>query len=246
MSSLLAMLLISFGPLIVGVVGITDDDEAEMSDDVPADTADDPVEMTDVASFIENARDSANETGTVEITRGTDANEEFTADANVSARHDASGGQDAVVGSDLNDTLSGGDGNDVVQGGDGNDALFGAFSRDSRADDDLADTLEGGAGDDALFLGDDDRGTGGEGRDVFSALQDATGTITITDFNAEEDAIVLETPTPDDLTVTEQVVEDGFLRVEISTGLSIRLEGLSEPLADGSIQFVPVTSTDAT
>ena len=82
------------------------------------------------------------------------------AGADAAASHDASGGNDTLVGNVLNDTLSGGNGSDLVQGGDGDDALFGAFERATRPDDEASDTLVGGAGDDALFMGDGDTGEG--------------------------------------------------------------------------------------
>lgn len=67
-------------------------------------------------------------------------------------------GNDALVGEAGNDTLLGGDGSDVLLGGDGADDLTGEAG---------ADTLDGGAGNDALTLGAGDRGTGGEGEDLF-------------------------------------------------------------------------------
>ena len=136
--------------------------------------------------------------------------------------------------------VAGGDGADVIDGGDGDDALFGAFVRETRADDDAPDTLDGGAGDDMLFLGDGDTGNGGAGRDVFIATQDAVEVIQFSDFNVEEDVIAIETEAPEEADITEQVVEDGGLRIELSTGLSLRLEGISAELPSESIEFLSV------
>lgn len=234
------MLLVSIGPVLVGFLDFDDDSDVQENAeaDVPVDTETDPVETVDVSSFIENARAPENSTQGLDITRGTDQDEEFIADPEVSSVHDASGGEDTLTGSALNDTLAGGDGADVISGGDGDDALFGAFSRETRADDEAADTLDGGAGDDTLFLGDGDVGNGGEGADVFVTTQDAVETVQISDFNVDEDVIAVETDAPEEASITEQVVEEGGLRVELSTGLSLRLEGLGEPLPAGSIQFV--------
>lgn len=248
MSPLVVMLLVSLGPLLVGFTDIgesKDSDEAD-GDDVPVDTETDPVEIVDVAAFIDAARLADADIGALEISRGTDQDEEFVASADVSAVHDASGGEDTLTGSMLNDTLAGGEGADVIEGGDGDDALFGAFSRETRADDEAADTLDGGAGDDTLFMGDGDTGNGGDGSDVFVTTQDADDIVTITDFNVEEDAIAIETEAPDDASVTEQVVEEGGLRIELSTGLSLRLEGIDAPLPAGSVQFVPVAPLEET
>lgn len=248
MSPLLVMLLASIGPLLVGFVGFNDDPdldaEGQADADLPEQTEDDPVEVIDVATFIENARNVSDNTGEAVGSRGTDADEEFVTPADDVSNHDASGGQDTLTGGTQGDTLVGGDGADVISGGDGDDALFGAFSRETRADDEAIDTLDGGAGDDTLFMGDGDTGNGGAGRDVFVATQDAVETISIGDFNADEDVIAIETVTPDEASITEQVVEEGGLRVELSTGLSLRLEGLAEPLAATSIQFVPVTGIE--
>lgn len=242
MSALLTMLLASIGPLLVGFVKFDDSATDEDEDTFPEETADDPVEMIDVESFLQNARSIDDNEGEVRTSRGTDADAAFVAETDGAVSHDASGGNDTLTGSALSDTLAGGNGADVINGGDGDDALFGAFERATRPDDEAADTLIGGAGDDTLFLGDGDTGTGGEGRDVFVTTQDAqdaTTPVTVTDFNASEDALAVETPDPDTASITEQVVEDGGLRVELSTGLSLRLEGVEAPLDEGVVQFVP-------
>ncbi|MEH6646772.1 hypothetical protein [Sulfitobacter sp.] len=242
MSPILAMLLSALGPLMVTFVNFNDDDpdEAEVEEGVTATSTGDPVETIDVMTFIDNARGTDDNVGSAFGSRGTDQDEEFVAEADTAVSHDASGGADSLTGSMLNDTLVGGDGADVIDGGDGDDALFGAFSRETRADDEAADTLGGGDGDDTLFMGDGDTGNGGEGRDVFVATQDAVEVIQISDFNLDEDTIAIETEAPEDASITEQVVEDGGLRIELSTGLSLRLEGVSAPLTSGSLQFVPV------
>ncbi|MEQ6202549.1 hypothetical protein ABMC88_05795 [Sulfitobacter sp. HNIBRBA2951] len=244
MSALLTMLLASIGPLLVGFVNLDDDPAADDEDDaLPEETAEDPIEIIDVETFIQNARSLEDNEGDVRTSRGTDADAAFVAEADRAVSHDASGGNDTLTGSALNDTLAGGNGADVIEGGNGDDALFGAFERATRPDDDASDTLIGGAGDDTLFLGDGDTGTGGEGRDVFVTTQDAqdaTTPVTVTDFNASEDAIAVETAAPDTASITEQVVEDGGLRIELSTGLSLRLEGVDAPVDAGAVQFVPV------
>lgn len=243
MSPILVMLLASVGPLLVGFTGLNDDDDGnEAEADVPEDSADDPVEIVDVATFIEDARSTDDNSSDVTASRGTDADEEFIAETDTSANHDASGGEDTITGSSLDDTLAGGDGSDVIEGGDGNDALYSAVARETRPDDEMADTLDGGAGDDTLFLGDGDTGTGGTGTDVFVATQDAVETIVITDFNVEEDAIGIETETPDDISIVEQLVEEGGLTIELSTGLIISLEGVTEEVPETSIQFISVSA----
>ncbi|MCX7564839.1 hypothetical protein OS189_00600 [Sulfitobacter sp. F26169L] len=241
MSPILVMLLASLGPMIVAVTGFNDDDDlSEAGAELPEETEEDPVEMVDVATFIENARSTADNINPVTISRGTDQDEEFAPEVDSSVHHDASGGQDTLSGSSQNDTLAGGDGTDIVEGGDGDDTLFGAFGRETRADDEQSDTLDGGAGDDTLFMGDGDTGTGGDGTDVFVTTQDAVEVVQITDFNVDEDVIAIEIETPEEAGISEQVVEESGLRIELSTGLSLRLEGVAAPVPAGSVQFVPV------
>lgn len=246
MSAFLVMLLVSIGPVMAGFLDLNGDSDAqdEDTDETPVETEGDPVETVDVAAFIENARMPENNIAGLSITRGTDQDAEFIADEDVSTVHDASGGSDTLTGSALNDTLTGGDGADVIEGGDGDDALFGAFTRETRADDEFADTLDGGAGDDTLFMGDGDTGTGGEGRDIFVTTQDAVETVQISDFNPEEDILAVETQAPEEAGITEQVVEEGGLRIELSTGLTLRLEGLSAPLSSESIQFMQAAALE--
>ncbi|WP_162171767.1 calcium-binding protein [Sulfitobacter donghicola] len=241
------MLLASIGPLLVGFTGLNDDPEdlAEGAEEAPEETADDPVETVDVETFIENARITSDNVVDATVTRGTDQDEEFIAETDVSVHHDASGGQDTLTGANLNDTLAGGEGEDIIEGGEGDDALFGAFGRETRADDEDADTLDGGAGDDTLFLGDGDTANGGEGQDVFVATQDAVEEIEISDFSVDEDALAIETTDPEETSVIDQTIEDGGLRVEISTGLILRLEGVEAPLEEGSIQFIDVNPLEA-
>lgn len=238
------MLLVSIGPVLVGFLDLNggSDPQDEGTDETPAETGSETdaetVETVDVSSFIENARTPESNTSGLAITRGTDQDHEYIADPDVSSVHDASGGEDSLTGSTLNDTLAGGDGSDVISGGDGDDALYDAFSRETRADDEDADTLDGGAGDDTLFMGDGDTGNGGEGNDVFVTTQDAIETIQISDFNADEDVIAVETSAPEEASITEQVVEDGGLRISLSTGLTLRLEGVTAPISSESFQFV--------
>lgn len=244
MSPFLVMLLASLGPMLVGFANFDNDDDAieGEGDDLPEETADDPVEIVDVATFIENARSVTDNVGEVDTTRGTDADALFEADPEIAASHDASGGEDTLVGSTQNDTLAGGNDQDILEGGEGDDALFGAFQRSTRADDEAADTLDGGLGDDTLFLGDGDTGTGGDGTDVFVATQDAIETIEITDYNAEEDAIAIETTTPETDSVISQTVDEEGLVVELSTGLNLRLSGVEDLLPEGAVQFVSVAA----
>ncbi len=128
---------------------------------------------------------------------------------------------DTLTGGQGNDTLNGGGGNDelfafgntvddainhsfdadgknTMSGGDGNDALVGAGNND---------TIDGGAGADGIFAGGGNNHiTGGAGADTFEFVQqEGAGSVlpaagmappshdVITDFNAQQDLVVIDT-----------------------------------------------------
>lgn len=98
-------------------------------------------------------------------------------------RLDGGAGNDTLDGDAGNDRLFGGDGNDSLVGGDGNDFLTGSEGRD---------TLIGGAGNDTLVGGlYSDTLTGGSGYDQFVYDRLADQTDIITDFNANQDKLIL-------------------------------------------------------
>lgn len=128
-------------------------------------------------------------------------------------------GNDSIVGGSGNDTLSGGVGFDTLFGGTGDDLLLGAFNRDTLFGGAGNDTLRGGngldllqggigndqmiggVGDDTLLGGGDDdllEGalgvdvlTGGSGSDSFSFEATNVGADVITDFDVEDDLILV-------------------------------------------------------
>jgi Ca2+-binding RTX toxin-like protein len=104
------------------------------------------------------------------------------------------GGWDWLHGGAGNDTIYGGTGNDTIFGGSGADLLRGGRGSDQLDGGSGRDTLKGGRGDDLLDGGRGrDELTGGSGWDSF--LFDTTlgsGNVdTITDFNPEQDNILL-------------------------------------------------------
>ncbi|MEO1679455.1 MAG: calcium-binding protein [Pseudomonadota bacterium] len=125
-------------------------------------------------------------------------------------------GNDGLAGGDGADTLEGGDGNDVLGGNQGADVLDGGRGRDWLKGHGGSDTLsgnqqndlvEGWAGNDVLFgnLGNDtlsggrgsDELTGGPGSDTFLFRSGIAGDDTITDYDAADDAIVIDVDAPD-------------------------------------------------
>ncbi|MBW8842874.1 MAG: cadherin domain-containing protein, partial [Sphingomonadales bacterium] len=130
-------------------------------------------------------------------------------------------GSDTLNGMSGHDYLFGGLGNDKLNGGDGNDVLFGDLG---------SDTLNGGAGVDELFGGlGDDMLTGGTGADLFHFGR-AGGSDTITDFNTNDDRIILD----DDLAVIKSKVADvnhdgtKDLTLTFNQGTSVTLLGVSD------------------
>lgn len=161
-------------------------------------------------------------------------------------------GDDIVYGEGGNDSLNGGHGDDRISAGDGDDNVFGfagtdlvlggagddtlsglRFERaaprdDTEARQDGPDTLDGGDGNDQLWLSDGDNGTGGEGEDSFIAdwrSDHITTSVTINDYNAEEDQIALLIPPPEDgqdlPEVTQEVSDDGADRLVFMDGVEI-------------------------
>ncbi|EAP80254.1 type I secretion target repeat protein [Sulfitobacter sp. NAS-14.1] len=135
------------------------------------------------------------------------------------------------------DTLQGTDGRDILFGGQGNDTLSGGVNAQDGSDDGVADELIGEDGDDSLRLGANDTGIGGTGADSFTAIYGATGGITVSDYDVGTDALIVETD-DENASVTDQTVADGELTVTLSTGLTITLPGIENPLAEDEILFV--------
>ncbi|MEM1149132.1 MAG: hypothetical protein AAGI03_01035 [Pseudomonadota bacterium] len=106
----------------------------------------------------------------------------------------------ALVGTEINnrfrgtddaDVIRGEGGNDTIEGGFGNDALDGGTGNDELVGEGGDDTLTGGLGDDTLDGGPGiDVVTGGSGADQF-VFSPGDGTLTITDFEADTDQLVL-------------------------------------------------------
>lgn len=113
----------------------------------------------------------------------------------------ATDNNDTIVGLAGNDTLGGLGGNDSIDGGDGNDIMEGSSGDDSLRGATGNDTVTGGDGNDSL-LGDDGNDvltgnlgsntlTGGAGFDVFTLDSVVNQSITVTDFNVNQDFLGL-------------------------------------------------------
>jgi len=121
-----------------------------------------------------------------------------------------------------------------VNAGSGNDSIFGGF---------FDNNLDGGAGDDTLIGGGgDDTLTGGEGSDIFG-VENAAGSIAITDFTQGEDQIDLRGVAQVDefediLAVLMQAGSSSTLSFDLENDETLRLEIESEEeLDEGDFLF---------
>lgn len=128
---------------------------------------------------------------------------------------------DTLYGTSGEDKLYGGFGNDKLYGLDGHDELHGGFG---------ADLLDGGTGNDALYSGmGNDTMTGGAGHDTFH-FGWLGGRDTVTDFNVDEDTIVLEDGVWIANSKVRDVDHDGVqdLILTLGGGTSVTLLGVSD------------------
>ena len=145
------------------------------------------------------------------------------------------GGEDLLIGGPGDDLIAGGDGDDELYGNEGTDTLFGGAGDDSigdaiavTGDDPVVPGLEGinaGAGDDFVRIEDGINLVElGEGEDRLAVLNDAGvpgdhPVSVVTDFNPEEDALVLGVYDPDADTLDENALEISYQLRAIETSL---------------------------
>lgn len=235
MSPLLVMLFAAFGPMLAVFDPFGDDTEDEVEDEEI------PIGMPDMGTTTGAGMDDAltPDPADPEADAPTDVPTEEdpaveTIDDTEQPPEDDAQSQTGTAG---DDTLQGTDGRDILFGGQGNDTLSGGVNAQDGSDDGVADELIGEDGDDSLRLGANDTGIGGTGADSFTAIYGATGGITVTDYDVGTDALIVETD-DENASVTDQTVADGELTVTLSTGLTITLPGVENPLAEDEILFV--------
>ncbi|MFN3361138.1 MAG: hypothetical protein ACK421_06930, partial [Pseudanabaenaceae cyanobacterium] len=101
-------------------------------------------------------------------------------------------GNDTLSGLGGNDSIDGGDGNDIIDGGAGEDTLLGGNGNDTVIGGAGNDSLNGGEGNDVLLGGlGNSTLTGGGGFDVFVLDSVVNQSITVTDFNVNQDYLGL-------------------------------------------------------
>jgi Ca2+-binding RTX toxin-like protein len=128
-----------------------------------------------------------------------------------------------IIGTSGKDKLNGTDGSDIITGLEG------------------ADTLSGGAGNDILVGGlDGDRLTGGEGSDrfVYKSFDDHARTDRISDFNINEDKLVLKNLFVGLNYTGIDPIADGYLKLA-QQGLNTRVQ-INPDGVDGSLPFTTI------
>ena len=235
MSPLLIMLFAAFGPMLAVFDPFGDDTEDEPEDEEI------PIGMPDMGTTTGAGMDDALTPDPAEPDADTPTDAPTEEDSTVENIDDTEETPEveaqSQTGTSGDDTLHGTDGRDILFGGQGNDTLSGGVNAQDGSDDGVADELIGEDGDDSLRLGANDTGIGGTGADSFTAIYGATGGITVTDYDVGTDALIVETD-DENASVTDQTVADGELTVTLSTGLTITLPGVENPLADDEILFV--------
>ncbi|PTA98537.1 MULTISPECIES: type I secretion protein [unclassified Sulfitobacter] len=235
MSPLLVMLFAAFGPMLAVFDPFGEDTEDEVEDEEI------PIGMPDMGTTTGAGMDDALTPDPAEPEAEAPTDVPTAEDPAVETiDHTAQPPEDdaqSQTGTAGDDTLQGTDGRDILFGGQGNDTLSGGVNAQDGNDDGVADELIGEDGDDSLRLGANDTGIGGTGADSFTAIYGATGGITVTDYDVGTDALIVETD-DENASVTDQTVADGELTVTLSTGLTITLPGVENPLAEDEILFV--------
>ena len=235
MSPLLVMLFAAFGPMLAVFDPFGEDTEDEPEDEEV------PIGMPDMGTTTGAGMDDALTPDPAEPEADAPTDTPTAEDPAVETIDDTAQPPEddaqSQTGTAGDDTLQGTDGRDILFGGQGNDTLSGGVNAQDGSDDGVADELIGEDGDDSLRLGANDTGIGGTGADSFTAIYGATGGITVTDYDAGTDALIVETD-DENASVTDQTVADGELTVTLSTGLTITLPGVENPLAEDEILFV--------
>lgn len=159
------------------------------------------------------------------------------------------GGDDTISGDAGNDTLNGDDGDDILHGRTGDDIIDGGADNDALWGEAGDDWLDGGSGNDEIYgsgvptgsISDNDVLTGGAGADqfIFEMALDAnlTGDDRITDYDVNEDLLVLE----GDVMVRLTDTLAGVLLEQV-TGGSILVENVLaadlRPTIDGLVEVL--------
>lgn len=166
------------------------------------------------------------------------------------------GGEDLLLGGDGDDLISGGDGDDELVGEDGTDTIFGGAGDDLIYDgfgngETLAglEGLSGGTGNDQIWVTDGlnivSLGEGSDGLAVVGENSEFENNpiAVVTDFDPEEDALVLSVNVSDDDLITENSQMLSYSLQEIVTNLgpatvvipAVNDESLASDLESASI-----------
>ncbi|WP_306422132.1 choice-of-anchor Q domain-containing protein, partial [Nostoc sp. CHAB 5715] len=130
---------------------------------------------------------------------------------------------DVINGQGGDDRIDGLSGNDLLRGGAGNDTLIGGVGNDTLLDGTGLNSLVGGAGNDILIGGNlSDTLTGNSGNDQF-IYQTFSNSDTITDFNQNEDKLILTDLFKSRGYSSSNPISDGYLRF-VQSGTSTQVQ----------------------
>jgi Ca2+-binding RTX toxin-like protein len=119
------------------------------------------------------------------------------------------GGNDVIKAGGGDDIIYGYSGGNQLSGGAGDDQLFGGVDNDRIEGGADNDTISGGFGDDLIFVGrGSDTVTGGTGSDRIIVEKNASGAVTITDFDFNND--VLDLTNVSDFASYQEIVFYGY------------------------------------
>lgn len=136
--------------------------------------------------------------------------------------------------SDIEDPGEEPGGEDVAAADRAPDALDDAFGSDDPAADDGATPPD----DSPLVLGAAEMVAGGIEDDGFAMPSEEAGATQVTDFDVAEDVLVVLQEPGEDLSVTEQRIENDRLVVVLSNGAEVVLSGLKEALPETQISVM--------
>ncbi|MGY3438601.1 MULTISPECIES: calcium-binding protein [unclassified Marinovum] len=131
-------------------------------------------------------------------------------------------GNDMLAGQDGNDGLLGGHDDDTLDGGMGADSLFGGQGNDlldgTESSADAPDYLNGNAGDDTILADDGDIVTGGEGADDIVFHGGNGQSLTLIDFEPQEDRLLIVVDDPSggvEITLTPDATDAGLMHMAV-------------------------------
>lgn len=125
--------------------------------------------------------------------------------------------------------------------GTGNDDAMGGETETGTEGAELLDAID--MADDRGASGGDDTVPDDTGADSFSRLSEVPETALVTDFDVDEDVLLVLQDPGEAQSVAEQRVEDDQVVLVLSNGAEVVLSGLQEAVSEAQISFVETDTT---